>query len=240
MSTDTFTGFPEGVTTFLADLAANNNKPWFEAHRRQYEQDLLEPTRAFADSMADRLTELAPSGLEDIQGSAFRIYRDVRFSKDKTPYKTHVGIVFHAAESPKGESPGYYFHLEPTRMMVGAGMHAFPKEFLTAYREAVADDRLGSSLRRAVDDAVAAGQEIWGESYKRVPAGYDPNHPRADLLRHGGLFVTVTEDIPDALHSPGSGGLLRVALLPPWGRCSPGSLRSPLPKGFAVQQPPGR
>lgn len=203
MSTDTFTGFPQGISTFLTDLAANNNKSWFEAHRRDYEQDLLEPSRAFADAMADRLTELAPPGLGDIQGSAFRIYRDVRFSKDKTPYKTHLGIAFNAAGSPKGESPGYYFHLEPPRMMVGAGMHAFPKEFLTAYREAVADDRLGSSLRRVVDDAAAAGNEVWGESYKRVPAGYDGNHPRADLLRYGGLFVAVTEDIPDVLHSPG-------------------------------------
>lgn len=202
MSTDTFTGFPRGIKTFLTDLAANNNKPWFEAHRGDYEQSLLEPSRAFADAMAARLTELAPPGLGDIQGSAFRIYRDVRFSKDKTPYKTHLGIAFNAAGSPKGESPGYYFHLEPPRMMLGAGMHAFPKEFLSAYREAVADECLGSSLRRVIDDAAAAGHEVWGESYKRVPAGYDADHPRADLLRYGGLFVAVTEDIPEVLHSP--------------------------------------
>jgi uncharacterized protein (TIGR02453 family) len=201
MSTDRFDGFPQGVVTFLTELAANNNKPWFEAHRQDYEQNLLEPTRAFADTMADRLTEIAPPGLGEVRGSAFRIYRDVRFSKDKTPYKTHLGIAFNAAGSPKGESPGYYFHLDPPRIMLGAGMHAFPKAFLTAYREAVVDDRLGSRLRRAIDDAATAGQEIWGESYKRVPAGYDADHPRADLLRYGGLFVAVTEDIPDALHS---------------------------------------
>lgn len=202
MSTDTFTGFPLGISTFLTELAANNNKLWFEAHRRDYEQNLLEPSREFADAMADRLTELAPPELGDIQGSAFRIYRDIRFSKDKTPYKTHLGIAFNAAGSPKSESPGYYFHVEPPRMMLGAGMHAFPKEFLAAYREAVVDDRLGSRLRRVMDDAAAAGNEIWGESYKRVPTDYDANHPRADLLRYGGLFVAATEDIPAALHSP--------------------------------------
>lgn len=202
MSTDTFTGFPEGIDTFLTDLAANNNKPWFEAHRSEYEQDLLEPSRAFADVMADRLTKPAPPGLGDLQGSAFRIYRDLRFSKDKTPYKTHLGIAFNAIGSAKGGSPGYYFHLEPPHMMLGAGMHAFPKEFLAAYREAVVDDRLGSRLRRVIDDAEAAGNETWGESYKRIPAGYAPDHPRADLLRYGGLFVAVTEDISGALHSP--------------------------------------
>lgn len=202
MSANSFTGFPQGIGTFLTDLAANNNKPWFEAHRGEYEQDLLEPSRAFADVMADRLTELAPSGLGDLQGSAFRIYRDLRFSKDKTPYKTHLGIAFNTVGSPKSRSPGYYFHLEPRRMMLGAGMHAFPKEFLAAYREAVVDDRLGSRLRQAIDDAEAAGNETWGESYKRVPTGYAPDHPRADLLRYGGLFVAVTEDIPHALHSP--------------------------------------
>lgn len=202
MSTSTFTGFPQGINTFLTDLAANNNKPWFEAHRREYELNVLEPSRAFADAMADRLNEFAPPGLGDIQGSPFRIFRDLRFSKDKTPYKTHLGIAFNAARSPKGESPGYYFHVEPPRMMVGAGMHGFPKGFLQTYREAVADDRLGSRLRHAIDDALAGGNEISGESYKRVPAGYDPTHPRADLLRYGGLFVAATEDIPDILHSP--------------------------------------
>ena len=91
MSSDTFTGFPRGISTFLTDLAANNNKPWFEAHGHDYEENLLEPSRAFAQSMADRLAGLAPSGLGDIRGSAFRIYRDIRFSKDKTPHKTHLG-----------------------------------------------------------------------------------------------------------------------------------------------------
>jgi uncharacterized protein (TIGR02453 family) len=201
MSTDTFTGFPPGISTFLADLAANNNKPWFEAHRHDYEENLLEPSRAFADSMADRLAELAPSGLGVIQGSAFRIYRDIRFSKDKTPYKTHLGIAFNAVGSPKSESPGYYFHLAPPRMMLGAGMHGFPREFLAAYREAVVDDRLGTRLRDVIDEAAAVGYEVWGETYKRVPTGYDADHPRSDLLRYGGLFVAVTEDTPDALHS---------------------------------------
>ncbi len=201
MTTSEFTCFPRGAVEFLVGLTANNNKPWFEAHRHDYEEYLLGPSRAFAAAMAERLTAISPPELAPIAGSPFRIYRDVRFSKDKTPYKTHLGIAFGSPGAPKGESPGYYFHLDPPRLMIGAGMHAFPKPFLELYREAVVDDMSGEKLESTLHQVSEAGMEVWGESYKRVPRGYDAAHPRADLLRYSGLFAASNEELPEALHS---------------------------------------
>ncbi len=200
MAALTFEGFPPRSLTLLAELAVNNNKTWFDAHKGEYESSLKEPALAFGEEMAERLSGIAPG--PPLRASLFRIYRDLRFSKDKTPYKTHAGIPFTAGERSKGESPGFYFHLEAHQLMLGGGLHAFPKRVLEAYRKAVAGEELGPRLAQIMEALRKDGYDVWGETYKRVPRGYDPDHPRAKLLRHSGLFAGVTLAPPSELHSP--------------------------------------
>ena len=192
-----FDGFRPETVRFLEGLRDNNNKVWFQAHKADYERYVLEPTRAFAEDMAERLTALTGPAGGGIKGSPFRIYRDVRFSKDKSPYKTHVGVAFGAADRGKVEGPGFYFHLEPPTVMLGGGMHEFTPGTLAKYRDAVVDAREGEALREVVDTMLRDGYELWGKGYKRVPRGYDPDHPNADLLLHRGLFAGLTTVVPE-------------------------------------------
>src|SRR5262249_50222751 len=121
-------------------------------------------------------------------GSIRRIYRDIRFSKDKSPYHTHMGISFWQSGQKRFEGSGFYVHLDATGAEVYTGMYMFDKPLLEAYRQAVIDDVLGEELEDAIASVKQAGNYgVGSESFKRVPAGYDPKHPRADLLRYGAL-----------------------------------------------------
>jgi uncharacterized protein (TIGR02453 family) len=201
MDTVTFAGFPEGIAGFFKELAENNNKQWFDAHREEYVQLVKEPAQAFADAMSDRLVEIAAG--PPPRAWVFRINRDIRFSKDKSPYKTHVGVAFGDPAGKKDESPGFYFHLEPPTVFLGGGMHTFPKPALELYRTAVGDEAEGARLRALLAAVEQAGPyEIWGESYKRVPQGFPADHPNADLLKYSGLFGGLTLTEPPELYSP--------------------------------------
>ena len=197
-----FAGFPEGTISFLSDLARNNRKTWFDAHRVEFDRFILEPARAFTDAMGERLTAIAPGIIAEprINGSIFRTYRDTRFSKDKTPYKTHLGIFMWEGEGPKMECPGFYFHLEPPNLLLGGGIHIFSKPLLEEYRRSVVHPKHGPDLEEAVQ-TVSQHLNIGGRYYKRTPRGYDPDHPLADFLLHSGLTAWTEGPIPAALHS---------------------------------------
>ena len=119
-----------------------------------------------------------------------RIYRDTRFSKDKTPYKTNISGLFWEGAGKKTEHPAFGFQLTANSIGLMAGIFGFPKPMLTAYRAAVLDDKLGPALQEAITAVTSNDQyEIIGEHYKRVPRGFDPEHSRADLLRYNGLYA---------------------------------------------------
>lgn len=186
-----FFGFPKEALYFYKQLEVNNKRDWFEAHKSTYIEKVVEPAQSFVEELGDRLQLLSPAFQYDSRahnGSIMRIYRDIRFRKDKTPYKTHLGIVFWEGTGKKMENPGYFFHMDANEGAIYAGNYHFDKPFLTAYREAVDDDRLGRGLSKAIKDVEAAGSEVGGEQYARVPRGYDPEHTRADLLRYKGLW----------------------------------------------------
>ncbi|MEI6613544.1 MAG: DUF2461 domain-containing protein, partial [Chrysiogenales bacterium] len=117
---DEFRGFSKKTVEFFKDLAANNNREWFAAQRNNYEENVLQPARAFVVAMGERLQRLTPGITANprTDGSLFRIYRDTRFSPDKSPYKTHMGIFFWEGKRPRMECSGYYFHLEPPNLML--------------------------------------------------------------------------------------------------------------------------
>ena len=203
----TFSGFPQEGLQFLADLAANNNRDWFEVHKVDYRTHLLEPAQAFVAALGQRLQTLSPHIVYDTRtnggGSLMRIYRDTRFSKDKTPYKTHLLMAFWEGAGKKMENPGFFIDVEPSGAVVFVGQHVFPKPILSAYRDAVVDEKMGAELAEALDEVNGvSGYTTGGEHYKRVPRGYDAEHERADLLRYNGLYALSSPIAPEGITSP--------------------------------------
>lgn len=183
-----FEGFPKAGTKFLKDLTKNNNREWFQENKTVYKSALEEPAKAFLDEMCDALGELTGNMMD---GKVYRFYRDVRFSKDKTPYNTYIRMSFYEVVGNKacGERPAFHFSLEATEVLIGLGFFEFSKELLARYQAAIDDDTSGKALTKALTALTKQGFMLDGEEYKRVPRPYDPEHPRADLLRRKGLTI---------------------------------------------------
>lgn len=202
MDVATFPGFPKPCLTFFRNLAKNNNKTWFDEHKGDYAEHVLAPARGFVLALGERLRKISPGIQADprVNRSLFRINRDTRFSKDKTPYKTHLGLWFWDGPGKRMESSGFYFQLEPKNLMLGVGIYCFPKDLLETYRESAVDPKLGPALKRAVESLTKdGGIRVGGQHYKRVPRGYDPDHENAGLLLHNGLYAGMEMKPPDEL-----------------------------------------
>jgi uncharacterized protein (TIGR02453 family) len=189
-----FAGFPAEGIQFLRDLAANNEKPWFEPRREIYVRALQSPAVALVAALGERLRAHFPEISYDTRtnggGSLMRLHRDTRFSADKSPYKTNVAMMFSGAAGSKMATPGFGLQLTPERVELIAGAFGLEPDALAAYRAAVLDDRLGPQLDQAAAAVRAAGAyAIEGAGYKRVPSGLPADHPRAAWLKHRGLFV---------------------------------------------------
>lgn len=198
-----FAGFPRACVTFLDELRIHNDRAWFEAHRDEYERFLVAPARDFVVALGRRLATLSPGVNADprIDRSIFRLNRDTRFARDAAPYKTHLGVWLWEGVRARMECSGYYFHLEPPSLMLGVGLYLFPKDLLPPYREALVDPRRGPALAAALAELRAAGPyDVGGAHLKRVPSGFDPQHPNAALLKHNGLWVGAEGAIPDELY----------------------------------------
>lgn len=190
-----FTGFPFEGLRFLRDLEQNNNREWFQAHKAAYQEHLVRPSQSFVVSLGRRLQAVFPGIRYDPrtngQGSMGRIYRDLRFTKDKRPYNTHVWFGFWEGPGKKMGSPGLGIGFDQEGWGLHGGHHGFDAATLAAYREAVTDDALGSELEAVMAPLQAGGAyEIGERKYKRVPRGYDPDHPRAHWLRYAGLWAS--------------------------------------------------
>jgi uncharacterized protein (TIGR02453 family) len=183
----TFTGFGEGVVEFYDGLIADNSKAYWTDQRAVYEADVRAPMQAL---LADLEPEFGP-------GKIFRPYRDVRFSNDKTPYKTHCG----ATAGP------FYVQVGADGLLVAGGYYQMASDQVARFRTAVDDERRGSDLEKRL--AALEGLTVAGETLKTRPRGYDPDHPRIDLLRHKGLYAWRAWEPDDVLHEPGT--LDRVA-----------------------------
>jgi uncharacterized protein (TIGR02453 family) len=208
MNTTSFAGFPEAGLQFLADLGRNNDRDWFNDHKQTYTETIVGPALAFIEAVGQRLHFISPHIQYDTRtngaGSLMRIYRDTRFSADKSPYKTWVGIRFWEGGRKASQNPGFFFGFDASGGGLHVGMHGFDKAMLAAYRVAVADDQQGAELDAALASIRAVGAyQVNGQHYKRVPRGFDPDHPRADLLRHNTLYVSSPGIPPAELASPG-------------------------------------
>ena len=201
-----FEGFPRDALRFLQGLERNNNRAWFEQHREDYQKSLLEPAQAFVVTMGRLLRRLSSDihAEPKINASIRRMNRDIRFSRDKRPYKDHLDLWFGQGKDPCAEHPGYFFRLTSKSLSLGAGMHMFEKSVLERYRRGVLDPRRGVRLQQALRKTLATGAyELGGQYYKRPPRGVDPSDPRAPLLLHNGLYVGITlRPVPAETYSP--------------------------------------
>lgn len=202
-----FSHVPVETTQFLADLEKNNTKEWFDAHREEYEKYWVDVGLQLVCGLGEGLRSIEPKIAAEpkINGSIFRIHRDTRFSKDKTPYKTHLDLWFWDDCKKKEAQSGFWLRIQSKTWGIGVGNYGFSKEALQTYREAVADKKKGRELLKAIRSATDAGFEVHGEKYKRMPAGFDigDDEERATLLRHGHLTVGNTAmKHPSTLRSP--------------------------------------
>ncbi len=201
MNKEIFSGFPKELISFYQNLFVDNNKVWFHNHKKDYENYVKKPAMNFVEAMEDYLIELSPeiNAIPKVNKSLFKINRDIRFSKDKTPYKTHLGIWFWDGQQKRMDSSGFYFHIDPIKneFILGVGLYQFTKEQLRLYRDWVVNERHGKELEVAVKKVRDLGYQIVGSHYKKVPRGYDKEHPKADYLLFNGLHAMYSGEIPE-------------------------------------------
>ena len=189
-----FTGFPVAALDFYDDLEVDNTKSFWESHKHVYKESVEAPMKAL-------MAELEP---EFGTAKVFRPYRDVRFAKDKTPYKTHQG-----AYVAVGPATGWYVEISPRGLRTGAGFYEASGTRLAAFREAVAHERFGPELEALVAGLEQQGFEVGGERLKTSPRGFDSDHPRIELLRHKSLTLNRSHGFGPEIHTPVALDLVR-------------------------------
>lgn len=185
--TPAFTGFPEAALDFYDDLEVDNSKVFWEAHKTVYQDSVRAPMVALT------------AALEPKFGAAkvFRPFRDVRFAKDKTPYKTHQGAFVGA-----GPACGWYVEIAARGFRTGAGFYDASAANLARIRASMVDDTAGKLLQRMLKKLARAGFEVGGDRLKTAPRGFDADHPRIELLRHRSLVVTRDYGFEPIIHTP--------------------------------------
>lgn len=203
-----------GYFRFLRELKAHNNREWFNAHKSVYEQEVLRPTVALVAALEKPIKQICPLiqvSAKPMGGSLFRIYRDTRFSKDKSPYKTYMAARFHAARGGKMYPLGFYLWLGVTGVYLAGGSWQPEPPELHRIRDRIAAEPAKwkatvavRSFRRSFPDGMG------GEQLKRVPAPYDASHPCADDLRRKDFFAVVTLPASAAIGAGAPGRIAKV------------------------------
>lgn len=189
-----FSGFPEEGLNFLRALAKNNRREWFQPRKQIYDGRVKAPMIDLVNALNAAMMEFAPLHVADPGKAIYRIYRDTRFSKDKTPYKTHIAAVFPHRRLPKSAGAGYYFSVSPTEIEIGGGIYMPAPDELLAIRTHLAARHEEFLVTIAAREVKRLFGELRGEQLSRVPKGFAAAHPAADLLRRKQLLLLVTLD----------------------------------------------
>jgi len=194
-----FSGFPNDALQFLAELAVCQDREWFDANKQRYEASVRDPALSFIRAVGAKLTTISSHFVasdKKVGGSLMRIHRDVRFAKDKAPYKTNIGIQFRHEVGKDVHAPGIYVHLDPDSSFLGVGLWHPEPTALAAIRTKIVDDpKAWTRVRRG--QAFAETFELKGESLQRPPRGFDADHPLIEDLKRKD-FIAVS-DLPMAL-----------------------------------------
>ncbi len=193
-----FDHFSADALRFLTDLKANNSREWFAARRKIYETEVRAPAKAFAATMAEALEVLTG---EVQRTKIYRINRDIRFSSDKTPYNAHIHVSF-APETSAAQPPMWFVGLSPERLTVGCGVFRYDKDNLPGFRAAMASAQ-GAALMALAARLSRQGLRISEPDLKRIPPGFDKDHPHADALRRKGFSGWRDLDTPARATQPG-------------------------------------
>ncbi len=192
--------FTPDLFEFLRDLRANNNREWFQANKGRYEQHVKEPLLQFIEDFRPRLQSISEHYVADSRtngGSMFRIYRDVRFSKDKSPYKTQAAVRFGHEAGKTAHAPGFYLHLAPDEVFAGAGLWHPDSATLGRIRDQIVS-RPQEWVRAARDPGFLDIFDVVGSSLKRPPKGFDPDHAHIEDLKRKDHIVTFMFDEEEA------------------------------------------
>lgn len=187
-----FEGFPKDGIDFLKKLKKNNNRDWFALHKQEFEESVKLPMQCYIESLKPHFADFAPGIDAHPKRSLFRIYRDTRFSKDKTPYKTHMAAHFVPRGDAKGFlGSGYYVHIEPGEVFLGGGIYMPDNDQLKKIRKGIAEH--SKEFIAIINNAPFKKSfgAISGEKLQRIPHGYPPDHPMAEYLKLKQFFVGV-------------------------------------------------
>ncbi len=196
-----FPGFPPEGIAFFRGLKRNNRREWFQARKEIFDQQIKVPMVELVTAVNAAMMDFAPGNATDPQKAIYRIYRDTRFSKDKTPYKTHIAANFPRRGLEKHACGGFYFSVSPEEIEVAGGVYMPGPEQLVALRNHfAAHHEEFRQILRAKPFRTLMG-ELWGEQLSRVPKGFPADHPAADLLRYKQWIVYVTLE-PDMATTP--------------------------------------
>jgi len=192
---------PESVA-FLTELKNNNNRDWFNENKKRYEEQVLDVALRFIQSMQEPLADIAPHFTaipKRMGGSLMRVYRDTRFSKDKTPYKTNIGIQFRHEQARDVHAPGYYVHIDPEQIFLGAGMWRPASDALNGIRERISDKPMEWERARG-DKAFKRYFKLGGDVLTRPPRGYAKDHPQIDDIKRKDFIAIRNLSLEDAVN----------------------------------------
>ena len=198
-----YAGFEPKTVAFLNEIANNNNREWFKANKTRYEEHVLDVALRFIQSMQDPLAAIAPNFVAQatrMGGSLMRVYRDTRFSKNKTPYKTNVGIQFRHELGKDVHAPGFYVHIQPNNCFLGTGIWRPDSDALAAIRSSIAEAP-GSWKRVREAKRFVEHYRFGGDRLKRPPRGYAADHPSIEDLKRKD-FIAVSEFPIRRIRSP--------------------------------------
>lgn len=200
MAGNRYATFKPETIAFLRELEKNNNRDWFNENKSRYESDVLDVALNFIQSMHDPLQEIAPHFTaipKRMGGSLMRVYRDTRFSKNKAPYKTNIGIQFRHEQAKDVHAPGFYVHIDPEQVFLGVGLWRPEPEALAAIRERISA-RQAEWLRARDDKSFAGHFDLGGESLSRPPRGYDKEHPLIEDIKRKDFIAIKNMNIGEA------------------------------------------
>ncbi len=184
MNAHRFSSFPVAGLRFLRSLKRNNNREWFQERKALYESAVKTPLEELVQTLAGDFGRFAPEMVATPKASIYRIYRDTRFSKDKSPYKTHAAVIFPRRGLEKHQGAGFYLHIAPTELFIGGGVYMPMSEDLNAIRSHIAEN--SDALFRIVKAKPFRKMfgELRGEQLSRIPRGFSEEHPAAEYLKY--------------------------------------------------------